>query len=89
VTTDLLVILVFGAGLAGWVLLALVGAERQRMMSEADASRARAQPEPPAPPGVAKAPLGRAVGKARKRPDVPTATRPAAKSAPSTAPNAR
>ncbi len=83
----MLVILIFGACLGAWVLLALVGAERQRMISEADAGRARAQPE--APSGAAKAPLGRAVGKARKRPDAAAITRPAAKSAPSTAPNTR
>jgi hypothetical protein len=80
VTTDLLVILIFGACLAGWVLLALVGAERQRMISEIDAARVRSQPEPAAAPTAAvKAPPGRTAAKAR----------PPTKPTKSAAPNAR
>jgi hypothetical protein len=79
VTTDLLVILIFGACLAGWVLLALVGNERQRLMGEADAARARAQAEAAAPPHPARPAAGRPASKPR----------PASPAAPSPAPNAR
>ena len=49
VTTDLLVILLFGACVGGWVLLAIVGAERQRMVERAEADRQRAPQAPQAP----------------------------------------
>jgi hypothetical protein len=70
-----MVILIFGACLAGWVLLALVGAERHRLMGEADAARAKAQAEAAAP---ARPPSARPTSKPR-----PTAP------APSPAPNVR
>jgi hypothetical protein len=64
VTTGLLVILFVGAAAAGWALLSVMGAERQRLLSELDARRPRPQPgttqsAAAAPPQAPSPPAGK------------------------------
>lgn len=48
-STPLIMILIAGACLGGWALLSVLGAERQRMLHEMEATRRR----PALPPGPA------------------------------------
>jgi len=87
VTTDLLVILLFGACVGGWVLLAIVGAERQRMVDRAEAERQRTPQTPhpaPRPAAAAKPPPA-----ARQRPAEPSKGAAPAKRGLSPSSNAR